>query len=186
MEAESHETKHNPKAEAWLKAMREVAAIVDRRGEPVDPGIKEAVAALRVIGLSTCGSCEGHMDWGEKAPWVDIGDIPAELKKQWTEAQRKSADVDSKLLRQCEEAKRRVLSEEARVIDLLEEFYRDREVPSWRRLILHCYPDDARLLSQGAGVQDLYPPDIQAQRLQAFREEMALFTTFLKDRFFAG
>src|SRR2546426_6951982 len=61
------------KEEAWMKMEQEVGRIADKLGRPIDPGIRESVVALRVLGLTTDGSCEGHLDHGVRAPWIDIG-----------------------------------------------------------------------------------------------------------------
>jgi hypothetical protein len=51
----------------------EVSRWVDGLGERVDPGIKDTVVALNLLGIPTVSSCEGHLDHGRTLPWVDIG-----------------------------------------------------------------------------------------------------------------
>lgn len=50
----------------------EVEKIVDKKGLGIDPGIKDLVIGLRKFGVETEASCEGHRNWGEPFPWVDI------------------------------------------------------------------------------------------------------------------
>ena len=49
-----------------------VDTLTDVLGMPVDQGIREIVAALRLAGFSTTGSCEGHLNRALQYPWVDI------------------------------------------------------------------------------------------------------------------
>lgn len=56
--------------ERFAAAMAEVSTIVDKQGTPVDDGIKALVAALRMHGVDTVVSCEGHLDHGLPYPWV--------------------------------------------------------------------------------------------------------------------
>ena len=54
------------------KVSAKVDLITDKLGEPVDDGIRHAVISFIMLGLSTSGSCEGHLDWGLPYPWVDV------------------------------------------------------------------------------------------------------------------
>src|SRR6266571_1101863 len=56
----------------WQDLTDKVSRITDKLGKPVDPGILETVAALNALGIPTTASCEGHVDWGTEAPWIDI------------------------------------------------------------------------------------------------------------------
>lgn len=51
---------------------KEVEAIRDSKGEPVDEKIKDLVTGLRRWGIGTESSCEGHLDHGLPYPWIDI------------------------------------------------------------------------------------------------------------------
>src|SRR5690242_15037013 len=62
----------------WAKAEHSVSQIKDTLDKPVDPGITDTLTGLLAYGFPTAGSCEGHLDHGVKAPWVDIGkNLPA-------------------------------------------------------------------------------------------------------------
>ena len=59
-------------------AARQVDSMRDALGKPVDAGIKSLVTALNVSGFPTTASCEGHLDWGVPAPWVDVAPVPTQ------------------------------------------------------------------------------------------------------------
>jgi len=60
------------KQEKWNETLASVESIADRKGKPVDEGIKETVVAFLVNNIQTNNSCEGHLDWGRPYPFVDI------------------------------------------------------------------------------------------------------------------
>jgi hypothetical protein len=69
----------SPDCPRWSAALRAVAALTDRLGLPVDPGIRDAVAALALAGFPTTQSCEGHVNaagHGLPSPWVEL-DVPS-------------------------------------------------------------------------------------------------------------
>jgi hypothetical protein len=72
-----------------------------------------------------------------------------------------------------------------RLMALLDDFYKDRQIPASRRLILHFFPEWVRLQSQGAYIQERYPPDARERHRDEFREEMGAFTEFMKQEIFA-
>ncbi len=61
---------------SFEEALDETNQLADRLGLGIDDGIKETVAALRMHGFDTTGSCEGHLDHGLAYPWIDIGLSP--------------------------------------------------------------------------------------------------------------
>lgn len=81
----------NPeKIAEWNRILSEVEKITDGRNLGVDSGIKESVAALKLNGFETTGSCEGHIDWGRRNPYVDIGfDISNDLKEKFADLKKK-------------------------------------------------------------------------------------------------
>lgn len=44
----------------------------DKLDYPIDDLIKLAVVALRLLEFPTCGSCQGHINWGLPYPWIDV------------------------------------------------------------------------------------------------------------------
>ncbi|MGV8125399.1 MAG: hypothetical protein AB2L14_37110 [Candidatus Xenobiia bacterium LiM19] len=61
----------------WSAKQKEIDRLADGLGMGLDDGIKNAVIALQVNGFETRQSCEGHIDWGCGAPWIDIEDPDA-------------------------------------------------------------------------------------------------------------
>lgn len=51
---------------------KEVERMRDGLGKPVDPKIKDLVIGLRVLGICTTSSCQGHLDRCNPYPSVDI------------------------------------------------------------------------------------------------------------------
>lgn len=184
MRGELYEKRENPQKAAWQKEYQEVERIVDKLGKPVDPGIRESVVALRVLGISTSGSCEGHLHKQKsKAPWIDIGYVSQELRDRLKEAEKAGKELDEKTKKWRLATWRRILQEQERLRALLDDFYRVRDVPPDRRLILQPYPDSGRVLSKGAELQEVNPPEVQREKLKEYQEEIRAFTSFLKARF---
>ena len=65
----------------------------------------------------------------------------------------------------------------------LEVFYKNRDVPYDRRLIIDSR---GRLTAQGGIIQWGEDEETRARKLAEYQEEMAAFTEFLKQKFFAG
>ena len=64
------------------KLRKKVNKITDALGMPVDEEIKEAVIMFNTVGLYTSASCEGHLDHGLPAPWIDV-EVPNEPKVRY-------------------------------------------------------------------------------------------------------
>jgi hypothetical protein len=60
------------KDEQWQKAADEIDKTVDRKGTPIDQGIKRMVIVLRLLGFRTENSCEGHLDRGYPFPHLNL------------------------------------------------------------------------------------------------------------------
>ena len=79
----------------WNRILSEIEKITDGRNLGVDAGIKESVAAFKANGFETTGSCEGHIDWGRRNPYIDIGaDISSDLKEKFTDLKKKIEEKD--------------------------------------------------------------------------------------------
>jgi hypothetical protein len=84
--------------EHYATVQREVAAIIDALGEPIDPGIYATVVGLRAHGLPTTMSCEGHSDRSRPYPWVSlantaVGPIAESLPPPWAESLANSLET---------------------------------------------------------------------------------------------
>jgi len=186
MRHEFSENSSPSKSDTWERTLQRVESLVDKLGKRVDSGIKETVTALKCAGFDTDASCEGHLDSKLKAPWVDLVFIPNEIRQHLREVQRgtrKGEQISEEEARLLAEAKVKLLAGEARLLDLLDDFYEGRNSPNWKRLVVRFHPDSARLLSQAAEVQDLYVPNVRQARLKEFQHEIEAFTEFLKQRF---
>jgi hypothetical protein len=81
------------KEDHWQEIAQRISRTVDKLGLSIDEGIKETVIVLNALGISTRASCEGHLDSGTCAPWVDIASTDprayVSIVKLSEEAQRK-------------------------------------------------------------------------------------------------
>jgi hypothetical protein len=82
----------------YAAVQREVAAMIDALGEPIEPGIYATVVGLRAHGLPTTMSCEGHSDRSRPYPWVSLANpavepIAESLPRPWAESLANSLDT---------------------------------------------------------------------------------------------
>ena len=204
---------------AWEKQEKEVEQIADSLGEKIDDQIKQSVVAFNVMRLSTAGSCEGHTDHGMSAPWIEVAapDQPKERfigqkKIEYRIAEKYDISVEEvqkgknynayaeavKEYSQNNETpeykqwrdKTQKLKEKA--INLLEEFYQEREVDSAIRLQISQGGEGEFRVHNGGEDYKSAPKilsDAQKQelikRLVKYQEEMKQFAEFLRDKYFA-
>jgi hypothetical protein len=177
---------------SWQEAWDQLTHVTDALGRPIDPGIFETVVALTVVGFHTTMSCEGHLDHGIAAPWVDIEPKEAEaLRRQISAVQRQSTqEIPSSGSRPLEDAAK-VFSDQLKADQMqtckdlmlyLAHFYEGRSVPYDQVLIASSKGKAGRfrLESLGMGLQALHPLEIRADNLQRYQKEMRDFTAFLK------
>jgi len=169
-----------------------------------DERIRDTVTALNLSGINTTASCEGHIDDGVAAPWVDIAvemtEGLANLSKKADDLQE-SADHLFEEMQNYHEA-RRLLSEYETIKDqiwyvnlqetvelgnLLEEFYAKRAVKFRIKLVINVYGRGVgRLISQGGLYQEAFTKEMQAKYLEEYRQEMREFGLFLKGKWIIG
>src|SRR5581483_1069474 len=177
-----------------------VARLTDRLGKGIDAGILDTVIALRLSGIHTVSSCEGHLNWGVGAPWVSMAAPPDDRLLRWedqlSEASGDADDLAAKggATEAIEAAYRRMhqarlaakavhLEVSGRALALLGEYYDLASGPTERRLILTMLGNGrARLQSQGADFQEVRPEDQRAHKLLEYQQEMSAFTAFLKGK----
>ncbi|GCF11685.1 hypothetical protein [Dictyobacter arantiisoli] len=179
----------------WQEMEQQLERVTDPIGTPIDPGIMKAVTALNVLGVETSSSCEGHLQHGHAAPWVDFHAVDTEMI-------RKKALAASRLLQEAEEqhAPQETLNElthemfqlaaEERVAyyqgswlvhQALEAFYLEHHAPYDQQLYLHNDSfGQSRLQPHGIDYQPQRPPEVQATLLKLYQQEMQAFATFLK------
>lgn len=175
--------KEQAKEKHWQETVLLVGKIRDNLGKEIDPGIKETIVALAVLGIETARSCEGHIDWGTEAPYVDVESKEAlDLKIRLKEAK----DSEAELQRIKEEIKQKNLKEREKVMSYFSDFYKERNVPYDRRLIINSMALGlSRIESQGASLQKIRSEEIKKAKLQEYQGEMKMFTDFLKERYFS-
>jgi len=115
------------------KLRKKVDKITDALGMPVDEGIKEAVIMFNAVGLYTSASCEGHLDRGLPAPWIDV-EAPNEPKERYVGEKEIFRKVARKYNLKVEELRRgyniEALEEAGREIVKNEE---TKEYKIWRK-----------------------------------------------------
>jgi hypothetical protein len=180
----------------WAAATQYIEGVRDALGKPVDAGIKSLVIALNASGFPTTASCEGHLDWGIPAPWVDVSPSPtpqsvAHRREVSTldeeiETIARAAPNATVLDELCE--KRRLLSADVRrptlvlahhLVALLATFYGGRRVPYDQMISLHLRVIGMRMQGHGSEVQDIATPAEKVANLERYRAEMQTFVAFL-------
>lgn len=161
--SDKEKTEITEKEIIWENKLREVEEIRDSLDERVDDGIKETVAAFNLNGFPTSGSCEGHVDRGIAAPWVEVsapsqpeerfigekhifqkvadkyGVSLEEVKRginydAYVEALKESSNAEeTPEYKQWREENKKLMQKAA---ELLKEFYQERKVSSSVKLII--------------------------------------------------
>lgn len=169
------------KNKSWEEALALVQHLRDKIGKTVDKNIEETIATFYLHGINTVASCEGHLDHGTYAPYIDIratGIKDLEKKADQTTLKEQIDEI-------YQEITRKNLEERKKLVPLLDLFYKNRIVPFDRRLTIQTLGRDiSRLESQGAEMQRIQNEDIREQKLVEYKKEMAEFTLFLKNNFF--
>jgi hypothetical protein len=154
----------------WEDIRAEVEQLTDALGKPVDEGIIESVTGLRALGFPTSASCEGHFEHGCPYPWIDV-EVPDSSERPKT--------IEDK-----EDLERKRLQLEHRLLDLLEDFYSNRQVPYHRMLIIQPHAVNwFRLRSAGGEVSAILGWGRCHDRLKLYIKEMTAFSSFLKERY---
>jgi len=188
------------KQQQWDHLMCQYQQVTDVLGKKIDPGIFESVVVLNALGVNTTASCEGHLDWGTGAPWIDIAapdvweeerrarEATAQARKQRQLKELPEAEI-ALLFAHAHSLRREVDLKHLQVRKILMHylalFYQDRVVSSDRRFIVYGLVGEARLESQGAGLLPLLTQEERQQKLCEYQEEMMAFTHFLKEQFFS-
>jgi hypothetical protein len=168
------------KQNKWQEIERTVDSIRDKLEKRIDSNIKETVIALRALHINTTQSCEGHLNRGTYAPYIDIEAVESgELNKKLKLASKDEALVI------VHEIEYKNLIERKKLLKHLEEFYTGRDVLFQQRLIVKGLARGwSRLESQGGDLQKIASADEKKVNLLKYQEEMNAFTEFLKKKFF--
>lgn len=170
----------NKKEKSWEETLTWVNTIHDKLEKCIDKNIQETIVALTLLGINTSASCEGHIDHGTYAPYIDVETKERnDLGNRITQAIEKE---DAKKI--IKELQKKNLEERKKLVVLLAEFYENRKCSFESRLIIQSLSQGwSRLESQGAGLQGIQPEEIKKQKLEEYQKEMANFTSFLKQKF---
>ncbi|MEV8548191.1 hypothetical protein [Streptomyces sp. NPDC051572] len=160
----------------WEQEKHAVRRLRDGLGRPVDRGVIETVAILRVLGVHTNMSCGGHVD-RLLSPYVTFASPDSNDDRR-----RGYASDDRRLRRRLiGRASRRNAQELHILLPHLERFYQGRDVPQSKRLILQGFgPLGYRLTSQSADLVHVVPRHERRALLDEQRQEFRAFTEFLK------
>jgi hypothetical protein len=184
----------------WQEIADELSRTRDKLGKEIDAGIFETVLVLNALDIPTFASCEGHLEWGTCAPWVDVASkhpvthisiakLTTEAKQECDKGGKTAAEIHALFDRidaQHREIKAHHIQIRQKLMSYLAAFYQNRHIPYDYRLFVRPlgHEGKSRLESQGADCQEVMPLDIRAEKLAAYQTEMQAFTAFLKDIYF--
>ncbi|MDI6820652.1 MAG: hypothetical protein QMD65_00540 [Patescibacteria group bacterium] len=156
----------------------------------IDEKIKETITILNLLGITTTGSCEGHIDYSAPAPWIKITALHEPKKiKQNKEAYWKWQNENQKFRQ--------------KTLKLLNEFYKDRIVAPDIRLVIENakagfwihnggkdYKQWREIVQYNASKKEKdrknYMDDKEKVKrkkiLHDYQKEMQAFTKFLKEK----
>jgi hypothetical protein len=197
----------------------EIDNIFDAEGKGIDEEIKDVIIALNIADFPTTASCQGHYGeepGGIGAPWVEIGasDEPeerfnnqnaifqriAEKYKMPLEELRRSFNPDAywEAMKEASEQGETVEYQEwdkknqelfKKAQNLLDEFYKDRQVDDSLKLQLEEWVGGFRIHNGGEDYKDLEEniseeeKEAHRKRLIEYQKEMNRFAKFLLDKF---
>lgn len=175
----------------FQEMLKEVESWRDAVGASVDDGVKKTLAALNLSGITTLASCEGHVDGGRGAPWIEIGNRPVpserfsgereifqqvaqkygvtyeDVKRDFHEEAHIEASRKASRKGETPEYKRWRQANEAladKLNKLLTEFYRDHEVAPDDRLISSIKGWGAIWLHNGGNDFELGTSDLNQEQ----------------------
>ena len=161
----------------WNESIERMRDVTDGLGKKIDQGIFETVVALNALNIHTTASCEGHIEWGLAAPWIDID--PSERATGMRDEMRRGTYEEAKKIGKVLEEEQAFLL--GTVSRLLAQFYSTRSVPYHHIIIPNTLGGGRiRLRSIGLEMQTIVEEDVKAQKLLEYQQEMTNFTVFLK------
>lgn len=177
---------------AWDRAEAKVNKLTDKLGKGIDEDVREPVIALNALGINTDASCEGHANRATGAPYIDIEARETKailkLKKRYAQMSTRRSPSDSfyvRLRKLSDRIERYNQKEAQKALSLLGDFYRKRNVPYDRRIIVRSWSwSNGRLESQGACILPMLSRPERLRKLRLYQEEMKRLAKFLKKRIF--
>lgn len=166
------------KAQAWA------TTITDGLGKPIDPGIFDTVVALHALGFHTSGSCAGHAQWGIGGPYIDTESEAGNTLRNTIFAYRKKNTFQKELTKKLEDlasqARKENLKHAAKVLALLELFYKNRKTLYETRITMSFWSYNVvRLECQGSEINGSRKGAKKLKALRAYQKEFKDFTEFL-------
>lgn len=169
----------------WDALLDRASRTVDGLGMHIDKKVLETVTSLWVHSFSTTASCEGHLDWGVKAPWIHIGNQPS--NQDLKPIRGKSmliADIFKKYPKLAQIRDKNLISQR-KLLNLLTKFYSNQNTREDTRLILTHFGiyGVTRLTNQGVEIQEINSKHTQKSKLAIYQKEMQDFSKFLKNKY---
>lgn len=141
----------------------------DLLGKGIEDGIIDTIVGLWANGITTHGSCEGHVKWGRRYPWVDVGvPFPEPHKKA------KNGQLTEKQMIETKVKNQRLM----RKLYALLKAYNANKVPYDERIILaepNTSYGHATIVIQGSLVGTM-----TASRLAKYKKRLKHFAVFLQ------
>ena len=185
----------------WNAIAEKAGNVADKTGKVIDKKILDLVIALAANSINTKASCEGHLDHGIAAPWVDIGLAESSeiskkiesLKALWLEIKTKAEKTQKETIdKMWLESKKLELEIKyptsllvQKLSKLLDKFYQKRTSSYDTHIILRQLGlTSYRMECQGTIFQEVRGPSEKEIKLKQYQEEMKSFYEFLKNIFF--
>lgn len=161
---------------------------------PIDPKIKLLVSVLRVLKFTTTGSCSGHFSSSNPYPYVDISSTSCEKfensKRYKTLSKLIDENPNSKEYWDeynalCEKPTIENIKEGKRILDLIKDFYKERNTDQSLRLIIESIGDGLggfRIYPQGSLFIILMSDLERREWLKGAQKEMKDFAYFLANK----
>lgn len=150
--------------------MAETSRIEDKRGFPVDDGIKATVTILRLLGFRTTSSCEGHVDRVLTEPYVRF---EAPGARRFCEQGMR------------EKAARAALLEAQKLWAHLDDFYSQHPISFNRHLTVQFLPPlYTHLRCLGSERTAMVDNQDRTSIIEKSQMEMKTFTEYLKSHYF--
>jgi hypothetical protein len=168
----------------WDEAIQAVHQLTDRLGKPVHTGFIETVAVMRLLGINTIRSYEGHMSGTVHGPYILCAS--SEAMVLW-EQLRSTPENDTETIAELKHTATLLnILERDKLVQFLDLFYDKRLVPFNQRLVIMSIGPlkFSYLYCQGAERAYGVDENIQQEILTTSRHEMQDFTEFLKKIYF--
>ncbi len=164
----------------YANEVQKIARLTDKLGLIIDPGIFDIVVLLRILGINTVSSCEGHLNRITEGPYImfealEINDYKNSIVNEPHDLKNREYKI------QYEKAVSNNTQELNKMLILLDGFYNDRPVAINQRLIVRCIGSStAQLICQGASLAYILNKNERKVLLEKNKLEMRAFANYLK------